>query len=139
VSQELVERFLAAIDAWNRCDREAWLDFAADEWRTSGTFPGIDPVYRGREGMITLWQYLREPSESPPDRRVAGSLQIEVERVEDLGDTVVGLSTFQAQGERTAANITQKVGYVLADDNGYLRLTTYMSWDEALEAVGLRE
>ena len=107
MSQELVDRYLGAIGAWNRGDLEAWLDLAADEWHTTGTFPGIEPVYRGREGMRAIWEYLRAPWES------AASIQIDVDRVEDLGDTV------------------------LTDDQGVLRLRNYLSWDEALREVGL--
>jgi hypothetical protein len=31
-------------------DFDAWSDLAADEWHTTATSLGIEPVYRGREG-----------------------------------------------------------------------------------------
>ena len=133
MSRELVERYLGAINAWNRGDLDAWLALAADEWHTTATFPGIEPVYRGREGMIAIWEYLRAPWES------AASIQIDVDRVEDLGDTVLGLTTLRARAEDSGAETTLKVGYVLTDENGLLRLTNYLSWDEALAAVGLAD
>jgi ketosteroid isomerase-like protein len=131
MSRELVDRYLASIDAWNRGDLDAWLAVAADEWHTTGSFPGIEPVYRGREGMIAIWEYLRAPWES------AASIQIDVDRVEDLGDKVVALTTLRARGEGSEAETSLRVGYVLNDDGGYLRLTNYLSWDETLQAVGL--
>jgi ketosteroid isomerase-like protein len=131
MSQELVDRYLGAIDAWNRGDLEAWLDLAADEWHTTGTFPGIEPVYRGREGMRAIWEYLRAPWES------AASIQIDVDRVEDLDDTVLALTTLRARGHEAGPETAIQVGYVLTDDQGVLRLRNYLSWDEALRAVGL--
>ena len=133
MSRALVERYLGAIDAWNRGDLEGWLDLAADEWHTTGTFPGIEPVYRGREGMMAIWEYLRAPWES------ASSVQIDVERVEDLGDTVLGLTTLRASGAEGAAETSMEVAYVLREEEGILRLHNYLSWDEALRAVGLAE
>jgi ketosteroid isomerase-like protein len=131
MSQELVDRYLASIDAWNRGDLDAWLELAADEWQTTATFPGIEPVYRGREGMRAIWDYLRGPWES------AASIQIDVDRVEDLGDTVLVLTTLRGRGEQEGAETTMQVGYVLTDEDGFLRLRNYLSWDEALRAVGL--
>jgi ketosteroid isomerase-like protein len=133
MSQELVERYLGAIAAWNRGDHEAWLDLAADEWHTTGTFPGMEPVYRGREGMTAIWEYLRAPWES------AASIQIDVDRVEDLGDTVLALTTLRVRAQASGPETTLEVGYVLTDDAGVLRLCSYLSWDETLRAVGLRE
>jgi ketosteroid isomerase-like protein len=131
LSQELVDQYLGAIDAWNRGDLDAWLDLAADEWHTTGTFPGIEPVYRGREGMRAIWEYLRAPWES------AASIQIAVDRVEDLGDTMVFLTTLRARAHDAGPETAIEVGYVLSDDQGVLRLRNYLSWDEALSAVGL--
>jgi hypothetical protein len=79
MSQELVDRYLGAIDAWNRGDLETWLALAADEWHTTASFPGVEPVYRGRAGMTAIWEYLHAPWDS------AANIQIDVDRVEDLG------------------------------------------------------
>jgi ketosteroid isomerase-like protein len=133
MSRELVERYLGAIDAWNRGDLDSWLELAADEWHTTATFPGIEPVYRGREGMIAIWEYLRAPWER------AESIQIDVDRVKDLGDAVLALTTLRARAHESGPETAIKVGYVLIDDDGILRLTNYLSWDEALRAVGLSE
>jgi ketosteroid isomerase-like protein len=133
MSQELVDRYLGAIDAWNRGDLDVWLDLAADEWHTTATFPGIEPVYRGREGMLAIWEYLRAPWER------AESIQIDVDRVEDLGDKVLALTTLRVRAQPGGPETTMEVGYVITDEDGYLRLRNYLSWNEALRAAGLND
>jgi ketosteroid isomerase-like protein len=133
MSQELVDRYLGAIDAWNRGDLETWLALAADEWHTTATFPGVEPVYHGRAGMTAIWEYLHAPWDSAAD------IQIDVDRVEDLGDTVLGLTTLRARAHAAGPETAIEVGYVLTDDHGVLKLRNYMSWDEALRAVGLAQ
>jgi ketosteroid isomerase-like protein len=62
MSPENLERYGRMVQAWQRGDLEAWLDDAQDgEMRTSGKFPGSEPVYRGRDGMRAFWDLLRAP------------------------------------------------------------------------------
>jgi len=52
VSQENVERYLRANDAWNRGALDEWLEDITPEWELvpAGVFPDLALVYRGREG-----------------------------------------------------------------------------------------
>jgi hypothetical protein len=130
MSRENVERYLRAHEASNRGDLDAFLREAPDEWHTQGTFPGIEPVYRGREGMIALWEFFHGPWE----------IQHEIERIEDLGDTLMVLLIASVKGDASGAEATYKTGHVATtDENGFVRLWSYLSWEETLEAVGLRE
>jgi len=47
----------------------------------------------------------------------------------------VGLSEYECR-RSSSSDTTMKEGYVLSDDDGVLRLTNYLSWDQALQAVG---
>ena len=61
---ENVERYREALDAWNRRDlvwilEQATPDF---EFHTAQLFPGIEPLYRGRQGMVEFWTtFIEEP------------------------------------------------------------------------------
>jgi hypothetical protein len=131
MSQEHVERYRRVTDAWNRGDLEAWLEETADEVRTTGSLPGIEPVYRGREGMRALWDFIREPWEN-------GDVQISIERIEDLGSTVLALLIYRAKGTGSGVEVMLKVAHVATEEeDGFSHVTTYLDWDEALDAVGL--
>ena len=133
MSEENVERILSNVDSWNRGDREAWLSDANPDWefRTSGVFPGLKPVYRGREGAIELWNAMREPWKR---------FQVDVERVEALGeDQVVCLVTFNVEG-RDGLTTSRKWAYLVTFAEGFpIRTENFAEWTNALEAAGLSE
>ena len=59
-----VERYREALEAWNRRDLVWILEQAAPdlEFHTAQLFPGIEPVYHGREGMVEFWTtFIEEP------------------------------------------------------------------------------
>jgi hypothetical protein len=60
-------------------------------------------------------------------------------RVEDLGDTLVALGTFRATGGKSGAETALRWAHVVTFSGDNQRPRNYRSWDEALEAVGLRE
>jgi ketosteroid isomerase-like protein len=132
MSRENVERWRRGADAWSRGDLEAWLeDIPADwEWRASGVFPGLPPVFRGLEGARELWDGMRGPWQE---------FEIEVVRLEDLGDKLLALVTFDVRG-RDGLATSRQWGYVVTFRNdGGVRTDNYSTWDEALDAVGLSE
>ena len=57
---ELAER---GYRAWNEDDLEALLAICHPEveYHSSGVFPGMNPVYRGEEGMRRWWATFHEP------------------------------------------------------------------------------
>ena len=116
----------------HRGDLETWLALAHPEieFRTSGVFPGVDPVYRGRIELHRFWSEFREPWES---------LNLDVHQVLEAGDDVVGLWTFRGRA-RDGMRVEREAGSVWHFVNRLaIRLENYGSWNEALEAAGLRE
>src|SRR5262245_1436393 len=132
MSEENVELVRSSLEGWNRGDIDAWLDSAAPdiEFRTSGVYPGTDPVYRGHAELRRFWTSFREPWES---------LRVRIVEARELGDDVLVLGTFEGHArdgmsvQREAAWIWRFVGDV------YTGLAAYGSWKEALEAAGLSE
>ena len=133
MSRENVEIVRRMYDAWNRDDFEVArpLIHPEVEWRTSGAFPGLEPVYRGVGGVRQFWQDLKEPWES---------FLIHIERDVAEGDTVIVNLRFEAIGRASGAKVvlhfanTWRVQDGLVVDFGSTR-----TFDEALEAAGLRE
>jgi ketosteroid isomerase-like protein len=132
MSQANVELWQQGVDAWNRGDREAFLSLASPEWefRTSGVFPGLKPVYRGRTGASELWADMRDPWRT---------FEVTVERVEDLGDRILALVTFVVEG-RDGLKTSRRWAYLVRVVDGRLGQTdNFSTWDKALEAAGLSE
>jgi hypothetical protein len=133
MSEENVEDYKRSADAWTRGNREEWLDrVPTDDWefRTSGLFPGVHSVYRGRAGASDLWSDMRGPWQD---------FSIQIDRIEDLGETLLALITFTVTGRdgiatsrRWAHVVTYRDGVAAGTDN-------YESWEMALKAVGLEE
>ena len=101
----------ASVEAWSRGDREAYLGDVHPDWEfhTSGVFPGLKPV------------------------------TVKVERVEDLGDRVVGLVHFSVRG-RDGIETERDWAYVVSGRDGIpMRTENFATWAAALESVGLRE
>ena len=134
MSREIVERYRQSLDAWNRGALDEWLEVNGPDWElvTGGAFPGLAPIYRGRDGALEMWGALRGPWADQ-------GLHIEIERIEDLEDRVLALLTMRARGETSGAEVSIKWAHVITFSNGDTRIRSYASWDEALEAVGLRE
>jgi SnoaL-like domain len=134
MSRENVERYRRANDAWNRGALDEWLDGISPGWElvTGGAFPGLDPVYRGPEGALELWEALRGAWDSQ-------GLHIEIERIEDLGDMVLALLTMRARGKESGVDVAIKWAHIITYGSGSQQIRSYANWDEALEAVGLRE
>jgi ketosteroid isomerase-like protein len=91
----------AAYEAWNRDDCDAWLRMLHPdiEIHTSGAFPDLSPVYRGRERAKKFWEQMHEPWED---------LRIEVERLEETADSVVGTIRFRATGVDSGVEVDMR-------------------------------
>lgn len=96
MSEDDVEKVRRAYEAWNRDDVEAALALLHVEWRTSGVFPGLEPVYRGHDGVREFWRALKEPWEY---------FLIHLERVVPEADAVVALLEFEAVGKESGAKV----------------------------------
>jgi hypothetical protein len=101
MSRVNVERYRRSLDAWNRGALEEWLEDITPGWEfvSSGVFPGLDPIYRGREGALKLWDAMRGPWDNQ-------GFRFKIERIEDLRETVLALATIRARGETSGADVT---------------------------------
>jgi SnoaL-like protein len=135
MSQQDVERYLGGVEAWNRGALDEWLQRTVTpgwELVTGGAFPGLAPVYRGREGALELWNALRGPWDNQ-------DLHLAVERIEDLGETVVALLTMRASGGASGVPVGIQWAHVITVSGGDQRIPSYASWDDALQAAGLEK
>jgi ketosteroid isomerase-like protein len=132
MSQENVELVRSSLDGWSRGDIEAWLAPAHPdiEFRTSGVYPGVDPIYRGHAELRHFWSVFREPWES---------IQVRIDQVREADDQLVSLCVFEAHA-RDGMTVRRVVAWSWQFvDHLFVRVDAYGDWNEALEAVGLRE
>jgi ketosteroid isomerase-like protein len=122
----------AAIDAWNREDFDAALEYVDPdiEWHNSGVLPGVDRSYHGRAGVRRFWDDWRGAWEE---------LSLDVEKYVDLGEQVLALVHFRARG-RGGIEVAQPFAQLYTFRAGkVVRFEGFADWDAALEAVGLSD
>jgi ketosteroid isomerase-like protein len=133
MSQENVELTRQAYEAWNNGDLDWMLDHMTEdfEFRPGLGFSDIDAVVRGKDGWRRFAEMWREPWED---------ITVRVERIEDLDDRIVALLIFDGRGRGSGVAVSVRVGHVATVTEGRVsKLVSIGSWDETLEAVGLRE
>ncbi len=133
MSRENVENMQRFLDAYSRGDLQATLALLAPEFefRPSGVFMDTAEVYRGREGWSEFWHTFHAAWES---------IAVSVDRIEDLGEQLLVLGTFQGTGEGSGVDVTRQSGWVVSFHDGLMAQTqSFARWHEALEAVGLSE
>ena len=133
MSQENVKTVRLVYSAWSDGDLDALLAVcdARVELVPSGAFPDLAPVYRGHDGMRAFWQAMRDPWES---------FHLDPERIVEGPDCAVVVVRFRAQGKGSGVATELRQGHALRLKDGRLfKVSTHMSFDEALEAVGLTE
>ncbi len=132
MSRENVDAVRSSIEGWNCGDIDAWLGSPHPdvEFRPSGVYLGVDPIYRGVAGLRRFWTTFREPWES---------LQVRIDQMREVGDDVVLLGTFDGHA-RDGMSVQREVAWVWRFVNDLcVRVDAYGTWKEALEAAGLRE
>ena len=132
MSEENVERARRVYEAWNAHEWDRVLDEvdAEHELYLTGLLPGLKQEYRGHDG-------LREFLESFD--AIWTDLRVEVDRIEDAGDRVVGL--VHLHGTATGSGVPVSIEYAhvfhLKGDRA-VRTDAYRTWQEALDAAGIR-
>ena len=132
-TEDNLERYREALDAWNRRDLVWILEQASPEleFRTAQLFPGLEPGYHGREGMVEFWTtFIEEPW---------ALFRLEVESLEPAGnDRVLALITFHGTERESGEEVTLRYAH-LATFEGELvsRIEAFADWDEARRAAGL--
>lgn len=135
MSEENVEGFRRAVEAYNRRDIDAFLD-AFDPMveahpLTLAMFGQAATVYRGHEGIR---KFVRDVDEVLPQ------MQVEVREVRDLGERIVASGRLQARGRASGAEIESPISWLVEFKNGMvIRMSDYLDFKEALGAAGLSE
>ena len=133
MSGDNLERYRKGIDAWNRRDLVAVLEQTAPEFEfhTAQLFPGIEPVYRGREGMVEFWNaFIEEPW---------ALLHVEIDDLTELDDgRVLALLTFTGKGRESGEEVTVQYAHLCTfKDDQVVRIDSFSDWDEARKAAGI--
>jgi len=130
---ENLERYREALDAWNRRDLVWILEQAAPdlEFNTAQIFPGIEPAYHGREGMVEFWTtFIEEPW---------ALFRLDVDEIEAVDDDrVLALITFHGTERDSGEEVVRSYAH-LATFRGdeVARIDAFDNWDEARKAAGL--
>jgi hypothetical protein len=129
----VIELFRRGMDAWNRDGVSGVLPFFQNDVvaHPFPEWPG-EPIYRGHDGFRRLASEWTDQFDH---------YSWEEERVVDAGDaTVVGLVYHRGQIKGTEVPIKQPMGTVwkLVEDKAE-EVFFFLTWAEALEAVGLAE
>jgi ketosteroid isomerase-like protein len=128
MSDQQVEIVRRALERWSRGDLEGFIEGMDPEieWRTSGIYPDVDPVYRGHEGFRKFWRDFHEIWET---------LSMELRDTVVMGDQVAFSFHFDATGRDGVRTGRDQASVVTLRNGLLLRIENYASWDEALEAL----
>ncbi|HLM30406.1 MAG TPA: nuclear transport factor 2 family protein [Solirubrobacterales bacterium] len=130
-SSDLVERYREALDAWNRRDLVWILEQASPEieFRTAQLFPGIEPVYRGREGMVEFWtSFIEEPW---------ALLRFDIEEIFPAGESrVLALLTFHGTERGSGDEVSVPYAHLATfEGEEVARIDAFDDWDDARRAA----
>ena len=128
-----LEQYREALDAWNRRDLVWILEQASPEleFHTAQLFPGLEPIYHGREGMVEFWTtFIEEPW---------ALFRLDVESLEPVGDDrVLALITFHGTERESGDEVDLSYAHLATFDGDLVtRIEAYADWDEARAAAGL--
>ena len=133
MSEENVEATRQLIEAFNRRDLAAMTEsFDPEiEWAPIGPAAVERAVYRGRDevsgGFAATWETWEV-------------FELEEHEIRDLGDSVLWLGRAQLKGGASHLELDQEFAVRITMDGGKIvRIKGFRTWDEALEAAGLRE
>jgi ketosteroid isomerase-like protein len=124
-----IDLLLAGYEAWNRGDRDAWLELLDPEIeiQTSGVFPDLAPGYHGRGRAAKFWSQMLEPWDE---------FHIEVERIEEEGDIVAAGIRFRARGGDSGVEVDMQFGNGIRVRDGLaIELLNRRTFEEAFEAL----
>ena len=130
MSEENVELVRDAYEAWNRDDLDWFIARIAPDYEMwpIPDFLDLEEVYRGPEGWRDFWTTWRDAWED---------IALRVERIEDVGEGVLGMVTFDGKGRGSGVEVSLNVGHIFKLRDGmFVRFDAFPSWDEALKAAG---
>jgi ketosteroid isomerase-like protein len=135
MSEENVEAFRRAMEAYNRRDIDAFLQAFDSRVEihplTLAMFGQETTVYRGHEGVR---QFIRDVDEVLPQ------LQVELLEIRDLGERIVAQGRLRARGRASGAEVESPISWVIEFKGGRVtRMRDYLDPKDALEAADLSE
>jgi ketosteroid isomerase-like protein len=133
MSQENVELLRRGIEAWNRRELDVWLDLGTPdvEWMPAGpaavertVYRGYDEVRDGIEAVFETWEVF----------------EFQEGEVRDLGEATLWLGRVRMRGNASGVELDQEFAiHSVARDGRMALIHSFLSWHEALKAVGLEE
>ena len=120
-------------EAWSKNDLAALLETLDPkvELLTSGSFPDLEPTYRGHDGMRSFWEAMHAPWEW---------FQLHAERIVEEEDRAAFVVRFRARGQGSGVMTDLRQGHAAWFKNGrVVKLSTHTSFEQALEAAGLSD
>jgi ketosteroid isomerase-like protein len=133
MSQENVELYQRAVDAWNSRDLDAWLVLTDPEVEISPLNVDLEGgrPYRGHEGIRRFWDdYLA----------VFPDFDVVCDEIRDYGDVTIAHARLRAHAPESEASFEQPIWQVVAWRNRKcVWWRSFRSEAEALEAAGRRE
>jgi ketosteroid isomerase-like protein len=133
MSSQSVEVARKGNEAFNHRDADLWLTYAVPdiEWIPAGPAAIERTIYRGRDevanGLASLWE-------------TWDVFRLEEGEVRDLGDSVLWLGRARLRGSASQVELDQEFAiHFLVRDGKFIRVHAFLTWADALEAVGLQE
>jgi ketosteroid isomerase-like protein len=119
--------------AWNQRDADLWLSYAAPEveWLPVGPAAVENAVYRGYDEVASAYAKVWE---------TWAVFEFQEREVRDLGDSVLWLGRVKMQGRGSGVELDAEfAAHTVISDGKVTRTQSFLSWQEALDAVGLAE
>ena len=119
--------------AWNQRDADLWLSYAAPEveWLPAGPAAVESAVYRGYDEVASAYAKVWE---------TWAVFELHECEVRDLGDSVLWLGRVKMQGRGSGVELDQEfAAHAVMSDGKVSRTQSFLSWQQALESVGLEE
>ena len=131
MSQENVEVVRRTMDAYNTRDLRAYFDMVSESVRFRSRFSAMDRVYRGHDDLRRYFAELDE---------VWSRYEMRVLRLVPAGRQVAALCHLYAVGRESDLQVEENSAIVFTLEAGKIvRIDSYPTHAEALEAAGLRE
>jgi ketosteroid isomerase-like protein len=131
MSQQNVDKTTAFIDAYNRRDFDAAVEFFDPDLEWVLPEQQASDSCRGIEEVLEFWRGLDETFEE---------LSLEAQEVVDAGDRVAVRLRFHGRGRGSGAELDTEMYHQVTTfrDGVIVRFDYVTSWAEALEVAGIR-
>ena len=133
MSQQNVEIVRKAIEAWNQREADLLLSYAAPEieWMPAGPAAVERAVYRGHDEVASAYAAVWETWDL---------FRFEGSQLRDLGDSVLWLGRVKMRGSTSHVELDQEfAAHWMLRDGKLIRIQAFLSWQDALEAIGMAE